>query len=73
MRTPDNPPFICEVELCLGYINVFFLVFLNILFCYELSELWGGATSISDGIFLGDIQGEKGAIEILVYFQSDEQ
>ena len=26
-------------------------MFLNILFFYELSELWGGATSISDGIF----------------------
>ena len=25
-------------------------MFLNILFFYELSELWGGATSISDGI-----------------------
>ena len=33
------------------YLFFNFLLFLNILFCYELSELWGGATSISDGIF----------------------
>ena len=26
-------------------------MFLSILFFYELSQLWGGATSISDGIF----------------------
>ena len=51
MRTPDNPPFI--VRYYFAFENLVFKLFsvLKHIIFYELIELWGGATSISDGIF----------------------
>ena len=54
VRTPDNPPLICGLEIFCHIIIIIlnFLMFLNLLCSYGVDGLWSGATSISDGIFL---------------------
>ena len=53
VRTPDNPPLICGLEIFCHMIIIIlnFLMFLNLLCSYGVDGLWSGATSISDGIF----------------------
>ena len=53
VRTPDNPPLICGLEIFCHMIIIIlnFLMFLNLLCSCGLDGLWSGATSIFDDIF----------------------